>query len=54
MPANQRSAKLNGLEFNVQHMFGHSGFGVSANYTLVDSGLEYDNQNRGEQFASRA
>ena len=50
-PANQRSATLHGWEFNVQHMFGASGFGVSANYTLVDSGLEYDNQNRGEQFA---
>jgi TonB-dependent receptor len=51
VPANQRSAKLDGWEFNVQHIFGETGFGVSANYTLVDSGLEYDNQNRGEQFA---
>ena len=51
VPANQRSATLHGWEFNVQHIFGESGFGVSANYTLVDSGLKYDNQNRGEQFA---
>jgi TonB-dependent receptor len=51
VPVNQRSATLHGWEFNVQHMFGESGFGVSANYTLVDSGLTYDNQNRGEQFA---
>jgi TonB-dependent receptor len=51
VPANQRSATLHGWEFNVQHIFGESGFGVSANYTLVDSGLEYDNRNRGEQFA---
>ncbi len=51
MPANQRSAQLDGLEFNVQHMFGETGFGVSANYTLVDSGLTYDNHNRGDQFA---
>ena len=43
VPANQRSAKLDGWEFNVQHMFGDSGFGVSANYTMVDSGLKYDN-----------
>jgi TonB-dependent receptor len=51
VPANQRSANLNGFEFNVQHMFGASGFGVSANYTLVNSGLEYNNQLRNDQFA---
>jgi TonB-dependent receptor len=51
VPANQRSANLNGFEFNVQHMFGASGFGVSANYTLVNSGLKYNNHLRGEQFA---
>jgi TonB-dependent receptor len=51
VPANQRSANLHGLEFNVQHIFGQSGFGVAANYTKVDSGLKYDNRNRGEQFA---
>lgn len=51
VPANQRSATLDGWEFNIQHLFGESGFGVAANYTLVDSGLKYDNQNRGEQFA---
>ena len=45
-PANQRSATLDGWEFNVQHMFGESGFGVSANYTMVDSGLKYDNPDR--------
>ncbi len=50
-PANQRSASLDGWEFNVQHMFGDSGFGVMANYTIVDSGLEYDNTLIGEQFA---
>ena len=42
---------LDGWEFNIQHMFGDSGFGVSANYTLVDSDLKYDNHDRGEQFA---
>ncbi len=50
-PANQRSASLDGLEFNVQHLFGQSGFGVSANYTMVNSGLKYDNNSIGEQFA---
>lgn len=51
VPANQESATLHGWELNVQHVFGDSGFGVAANYTMVDSGLEYDNFNRGEQFA---
>ncbi|MBK6469830.1 MAG: TonB-dependent receptor [Betaproteobacteria bacterium] len=50
-PANQKSASLDGLEFNVQHMFGKSGFGISANYTMVNSGLKYDNASIGEQFA---
>jgi TonB-dependent receptor len=49
--SNQKKASLNGLEFNVQHMFGNSGFGVSANYTYVHSGLRYDNKSVGEQFA---
>jgi len=50
-PVNQRSASLHGWEFNIQHMFWDSGFGVSANYTIVDSGLTYDNFRIGEQFA---
>jgi TonB-dependent receptor len=51
VPANQRSATLDGWEFNLQHVFGESGFGVAVNYTIVDSDLTYDNQDRGEQFA---
>ena len=51
VPANQRSSTLHGWEFNIQHMFGVSGFGVAANYTMVDSGLTYPNQLRNEQFA---
>ncbi|GAB2504261.1 TonB-dependent receptor [Lysobacter humi (ex Lee et al. 2017)] len=50
-PANQRSASLDGWELNVQHLFGESGFGLSANYTIVDSSLTYDNYRIGEQFA---
>jgi TonB-dependent receptor len=50
-PANQRSASLDGWEFNVQHLFGDSGFGMAANYTIVDSSLTYDNNLIGEQFA---
>jgi TonB-dependent receptor len=51
VPANQRSAKLDGWEIAVQHLFGDTGFGVTANATLVDSDLEYDDHNLGEQFA---
>jgi TonB-dependent receptor len=51
VPSNQRSAELDGFEFAFQHMFGDSGFGVSANATIVDSDLVYDNHDRGEQFA---
>ena len=51
VPANQQSASLRGLELSVQHAFGNSGFGVSANYTYVTSGLKYDNAKLGEQFA---
>ena len=50
-PANQRSATLDGIELNVQHLFGTSGFGMQANYTIVNSGLKYDNRSLGEQFA---
>jgi TonB-dependent receptor len=51
VPANQRSATLDGWELAVQHMFWDTGFGVSANLTLVDSNLKYDNSVIGEQFA---
>ncbi|UNK42791.1 TonB-dependent receptor [Luteimonas sp. S4-F44] len=50
VPANQRSDSLDGWEFNVQHMFGESGFGVSANYTIVDSGLTFDNASLDTQY----
>jgi TonB-dependent receptor len=49
--SNQKKANLHGLEFNLQHMFGNSGFGLQANYTLVRSSLKYDNASVGEQFA---
>jgi TonB-dependent receptor len=41
--ANSANDKLNGAEFNLQHMFGDTGFGVTANYTYVHSGLHYNN-----------
>ena len=51
VPANQQSAKIDGWEFSIQHLFGESGFGVSANYTLVDSDIGYDNASLEDQFA---
>ncbi len=51
VPANQRSARVDGWEIALQHMFGESGFGLAANATFVNSNLEYDNHDRGEQFA---
>ncbi|MCD9033354.1 TonB-dependent receptor [Luteimonas sp. Y-2-2-4F] len=50
VPANQRSDSLDGWEFNVQHMFGQSGFGLAANYTIVDSGLTFNDYELGDQY----
>lgn len=50
--ANQGSSTLDGWEFSLQHVFGNSGFGLAANYTIVDSpDLNYDNYSTGQQFA---
>ncbi len=43
-PSNgSQSEVIDGWEFAVQHAFGETGFGVIANYTMVDSGQAYDN-----------
>lgn len=50
IPGNAGSHTLNGFELSLQHMFGDSGFGVAANYTVVDSdSLSYDNNAKGPQ-----
>jgi len=46
---NERTSKLNGIELNAQHIFGNTGFGVSANFTKVRSNLSYDNNKAGAQ-----
>jgi len=51
VPSNQSAVIVDGFELSVQHMFGDTGFGVSANATWVDSDLGYDNANTGDQFA---
>jgi len=46
---NTRTSRLSGIELNAQHIFGNTGFGVSANFTKVKSNLSYDNNKRGAQ-----
>lgn len=51
VPVNFATNKLDGIEFNIQHVFGESGFGVIFNYTMVESDdAEYDDLNLGLQF----
>jgi TonB-dependent receptor len=44
-PVNQRTAKVDGIEVNLQHAFGDSGFGFIVNATLADANVAYDNFN---------
>lgn len=39
---NANEADINGIEIALQHLFGKTGFGVQANYTYVDSDVEFD------------
>jgi len=50
-PVNQNTAKLNGWELAGQYFFGDSGFGVYANYTIVNGDVGFDNGSIAEQFA---
>ena len=49
-PANQRDAKVDGIEINLQHNFGDSGFGMIANATFVNADVAYDNMQIDSQF----
>ena len=44
-PINQRTAEVDGVEINLQHAFGDSGFGVIVNATVVDADVAYDDTN---------
>lgn len=44
-PVNQRTAKVDGFEVNLQHTFGDSAFGFIVNATVVDADVAYDNSN---------
>ncbi|MDN4501521.1 TonB-dependent receptor [Alteromonadaceae bacterium BrNp21-10] len=41
-PINNQSARLSGYELALQHFFGETGFGVQANFTIVDGDIGYD------------
>jgi len=42
-PINQNKAKIHGWELGGQYFFGQSGFGVLANYTIVQGDVGFDN-----------
>jgi TonB-dependent receptor len=51
-PINQKTAAVDGFEFNLQHAFGESGYGFIVNATIVDADVAYDVRNSLEsQFA---
>ncbi|XPF94556.1 TonB-dependent receptor [Colwellia sp. RE-S-Sl-9] len=50
-PVNQDETEVNGWEFNIQHMFGDSGFGGIVNYTVVNSSDEYNPYSLSNDFA---
>lgn len=41
-PVNNREAKIHGWEIAGQHFFGDTGFGVQANYTIVQGDVAFD------------
>ncbi|WP_188150874.1 TonB-dependent receptor [Teredinibacter waterburyi] len=43
-PVNNREDKLYGAELAVQHFFGDTGFGVQANYTMVNNNTKFDDE----------
>lgn len=51
VPSNAENATIDGWELAVQHLFGDSGFGVLANYTIVDSDVGFDNSSFDSQFS---
>ncbi|UZJ43126.1 TonB-dependent receptor [Marinimicrobium sp. C6131] len=52
-PINQKEATIDGAELAFQHFFGDTGFGVQANYTIVDGDIGFDDtaDPTEEQFA---
>jgi len=44
-PVNQKTAKVDGVEVNLQHTFGDTGFGFVVNATFANADVAYDNFN---------
>jgi TonB-dependent receptor len=42
-PVNQKTAEVDGVEVNLQHAFGDSGFGFVVNATFANANVAYDN-----------
>jgi TonB-dependent receptor len=49
VPINLDERSVDGIEVAIQHMFGESGFGFSANATFVDGDVEFDQDSFEEQ-----
>ncbi|HEU4654579.1 MAG TPA: TonB-dependent receptor [Steroidobacteraceae bacterium] len=52
-PVNNKEATIHGWEFGGQYFLGETGFGILANYTMVDGSTQYENANNpnSSQFA---
>lgn len=42
-PVNNKTGKIDGWEIAAQHFFSQTGFGIQANYTMVNGDVTYDN-----------
>jgi TonB-dependent receptor len=49
-PTNANSTEIHGFEFSVQHMFGDSGFGVQANWSIPSGGASFNPLTTDSQF----
>jgi TonB-dependent receptor len=50
-PSNANVTQIHGFEFSVQQLFGESGFGVQANWSLPSGGAQWNSLAIGSQFA---
>lgn len=50
-PSNANRTQIHGWEFSVQHLFGDTGFGLQANYSLPQGGAQWNPLVIGSQFA---
>jgi TonB-dependent receptor len=50
-PSNANTTQIHGFEFSVQQMFGDSGFGMQANWSIPTGGAQWNSLVIGSQFA---